>query len=93
MTDNDVRAIKNNEILMSHKKLQVDVNPLCNITRRGGKDKKTFLRVGMVTMLAQGLSPACPHFSKHGLTASPLSVRKATTTTKVNDFLQLSCPS
>lgn len=92
MTDNDVRAIKNNELLVSHKELWVDVNALCNITQGGGRGKKTFLHVGMVTTLAQGLSLACHHFSKQGLTASPLAVRKATSTTKVNNFHQWSCP-
>lgn len=88
MTDNDVRAIKNNELLVSHKELWVDINPLCNITQGGGRGKETFLHVGMVTTLAQGPSPACHHFSKHGFTASPLAVRKATSTVMVNNSLQ-----
>lgn len=47
MTDNDVRTIKNNELLISHKELWVDVNPLRNITWGDGRGKKTFLHVGM----------------------------------------------
>lgn len=59
----------------------------------GGRGKKTFLSLGMVTTLAQGLSPDCHHFSKHGLTAAPLALRKATSTIKVSNFLQWNCPS